>query len=168
MSLYQRFSESLGRPQKADGEHRYRSPVAKHRDRIIHCGAFRRLQRKSQIVGVQSSDFFRTRLTHTVECAQIARGIAQRSTATDGLDEVVEDVEHLPDLLEAAALAHDLGHPPFGHNGEEALRELMRKHAQGLFEGNAQSFRIVTSLEPKIQGPAPRGNSPWRSACPCR
>jgi dGTPase len=152
VALYERFSEHVNGIAKGDAhEHDARSPVAKDRDRIIHCGAFRRLQRKSQIVGVQSADFFRTRLTHTIECAQIARGIALRSSQTDGLDSVVEDPAHLPDLLEAAALAHDLGHPPFGHNGEEALRGLMSKHARGLFEGNAQSFRIVTNLEPKVE-----------------
>lgn len=80
-----------------------RSPVAKDRDRIIHCGAFRRLQRKGQIVGVQSSDFFRTWLTHTIECAQVARGIARRSMETPDLDTVVEDPDHLSGLLEAAA-----------------------------------------------------------------
>jgi dGTPase len=146
---YDRFSESLlGR--RPSAEHPSRSPVAKDRDRVVHCGAFRRLQRKSQIVGVQASDFFRRRLTHTVECAQIGRGIALRVKESD-LDGVVEDGEHLPDLIEAACLAHDLGHPPFGHNGEVALTRLMNRHARGQFEANAQSFRIVTNLEPKVR-----------------
>jgi dGTPase len=145
--FYERFSEQLGHPPDQAG-HPSRSAVAKDRDRIIHCGAFRRLQRKSQIVGVQSSDFFRTRLTHTIECAQIARAIAAR--CPNDARAVVTAPEHLPDLLEAAALAHDLGHPPFGHNGEQALIEMMKLHGRGLFEGNAQSFRIVTSLEPKV------------------
>jgi dGTPase len=152
VALYDRFSEHLTGEAKDDShEHDVRSPVAKDRDRIIHCGAFRRLQRKSQIVGVQSADFFRTRLTHTIECAQIARGIALRSRKTDDLEAVVDEPKHLPDLLEAAGLAHDLGHPPFGHNGEQALVGLMKAHARGLFEGNAQSFRIVTNLEPKTE-----------------
>ena len=145
--FYERFSELLGQPPAAP-DHPSRSPVAKDRDRIIHCGAFRRLQRKSQIVGVQSADFFRTRLTHTIECAQIARAIAAR--CPNDARGLVAAPEHLPDLLEAAALAHDLGHPPFGHNGEQALIEMMKRHGSGLFEGNAQSFRIVTSLEPKV------------------
>jgi len=146
---YDRFSEALiGRRPAA--EHPSRSEVAKDRDRIVHCGAFRRLQRKSQIVGVQASDFFRTRLTHTVECAQIGRAIALRAKKSD-LDGVVEHEDDLPDLIEGACLAHDLGHPPFGHNGENALRELMYRRARGQFEANAQSFRIVTNLEPKVQ-----------------
>jgi dGTPase len=148
--LYDRFSETLGRP-RGDDEHESRSQVAKDRDRIIHSGALRRLQRKSQIVGVQSNDFFRTRLTHTLECAQIGRGIALRSLKTDDLLTVVEEEGHLPDLIEAACYAHDLGHPPFGHNGDGALQEMMIAHSVSLFEGNAQSFRIVTSLEPKIR-----------------
>lgn len=146
---YDRFSESLIGRRDSD-EHPTRTQVAKDRDRVVHCGAFRRLQRKSQIVGVQASDFFRTRLTHTVECAQIGRAIALRAKRSE-LEGVVEDEEHLPDLIEAACLAHDLGHPPFGHNGEVALSQLMYAHARGLFEGNAQSFRIVTNLEPKVK-----------------
>jgi dGTPase len=150
---YDRFGEELtGVKSGSSHEHKSRSAVSKDRDRIIHCGAFRRLQRKSQIVGVQSSDFFRTRLTHTVECAQIGRGIGLRSLSSGKrLEGVVEEVEHLPDLIEAACLAHDLGHPPFGHNGEKALQSMMYKHARRSFEGNAQSFRIVTNLEPKVQ-----------------
>lgn len=144
---YGRFSQTLGKVPNTN-EHDSRSPVAKDRDRIIHSGAFRRLQRKSQIVGVQSSDFFRTRLTHTLECSQIARGLAAR--CMKNANEVVEDPAHFQDLMEAAALAHDLGHAPFGHNGEAALIEMMKCHGNGLFEGNAQSFRIVTSLEPKV------------------
>jgi dGTPase len=148
--LYERFSEHL-KPKggRRTREHRSRSAVAKDRDRIIHSGAFRRLQRKSQIVGVQSNDFFRTRLTHTLECAQIGRAIAARSLR--GPLNVVEDPADLPDLIEAACLAHDLGHPPFGHNGEQALQGRMREHSRSLFEGNAQSFRIVTNLEPKAR-----------------
>jgi dGTPase len=144
--LYARYSEELGKGRTHD-EHVLRSPVAKDRDRIIHSGALRRLQRKSQIVGVQSNDFFRTRLTHTLECAQIGRAIALRSRETDELETVVEDRDHLPPLVEAACYAHDLGHAPFGHNGEQELRDLMKAHGRGLFEGNAQSFRIVTQLE---------------------
>jgi dGTPase len=145
--IYQRFYVPPG---PGPTEHKTRSPVAKDRDRIVHSGALRRLQRKSQIVGVQSDDFFRTRLTHTYECAQIGRGIALRSSKSDWKS-VVQKFSDLPDLVEAACLAHDLGHPPFGHNGEQALQTMMARHAQGLFEGNAQSFRIVSNLELKYQ-----------------
>jgi dGTPase len=155
---YARLSETItGAPADDSHEHASRSRVAKDRDRIIHSGALRRLQRKSQIVGVQSADFFRTRLTHTIECSQIARALAQRSLATpDLVPGVVEEPAHLPDLLEAAALAHDLGHPPFGHNGEKALDDCMWRHARGKFEGNAQSLRIATYLEPRIDVPGER------------
>lgn len=153
--VYDRYSDNFGGPaghhQRAP-EHSSRSEVAKDRDRIIHCGALRRLQRKSQIVGVQSNDFFRTRLTHTLECAQIGRAIGLRSLQSPTIKTVVRRKADLVDLIEAACCAHDLGHAPFGHNGEVELRDLMVKHGRGLFEGNAQSFRIVTSrLEPKIQ-----------------
>jgi dGTPase len=125
-----------------------RSPVEVDRDRIVHSHAFRRLQRKTQIVGVHSIDFFRTRLTHTIETAQLGRAISKR--LHDGSwEQVVEAEAHLPDLVEAACLVHDLGHPPFGHTGEEALDELLRTRWGMRFEGNAQSFRIVTLLEPK-------------------
>jgi dGTPase len=147
--LYERYSEALTGVSKEDEADR--SPVAKDRDRIIHSGALRRLQRKSQIVGVQSNDFFRTRLTHTFECAQIGRALAKRAVNTDvtELESIVADPSHLPDLIEAACLAHDLGHPPFGHNGEQALQARMKERAGRSFEGNAQSMRIVTRLEPK-------------------
>jgi dGTPase len=146
--IYQRLYNAPG--PGASQEHKSRSPVSKDRDRIVHSGALRRLQRKSQIVGVQANDFFRTRLTHTYECAQIGRGIALRSKNSQW-DSVVGRFGDLQDLVEAACLAHDLGHPPFGHNGEQALQRMMKRHAQSLFEGNAQSFRIVTNLELKYE-----------------
>jgi dGTPase len=109
-----------------------RSPFQRDRDRIIHCSAFRKLQYKTQVFVNHVGDFFRTRLTHSIEVAQIARSIAREL----GLDE---------DLAEALALAHDLGHPPFGHAGEEGLN--LRMKPFGGFDHNAQSLRIVTRLE---------------------
>jgi dGTPase len=109
-----------------------RSPWQRDRDRIIHSSAFRKLQYKTQVFVNHEGDFYRTRLTHSIEVAQIARSIARAL----GLDD---------DLAEALALAHDLGHPPFGHAGEEALNLAMKPF--GGFDHNAQSLRIVTLLE---------------------
>ena len=109
-----------------------RTEFQRDRDRIIHATAFRRLQHKTQVFVAPTGDHFRTRLTHTVEVAQIARSAARAL----GLDE---------DLAEALALAHDLGHPPFGHAGEDALNEAMA--ARGGFDHNVQTFRIVIKLE---------------------
>jgi dGTPase len=113
-----------------DADHR--SPFQRDRDRIIHCSAFRRLKHKTQVFVAHEGDHFRTRLTHSIEVAQVARTIA----GALGLDEA---------LTEAVALAHDLGHPPFGHTGEEALSRIMAPH--GGFDHNAQAIRIVTHLE---------------------
>ncbi|PIR54637.1 deoxyguanosinetriphosphate triphosphohydrolase [Candidatus Peregrinibacteria bacterium CG10_big_fil_rev_8_21_14_0_10_36_19] len=105
----------------------------KDKDRVIHCKAFRRLDEKTQVFIAGSGDHYRTRLTHTIEVSQIARDLARRL----GLNE---------DLCEVIALAHDLGHPPFGHGGEDALDQMMRKYG-GTFEHNEQSRRIVEVLE---------------------
>jgi dGTPase len=115
-----------------EAESTFRSPFQRDRDRIIHASAFRRLKHKTQVFVEHEGDYFRTRLTHSIEVAQVARTIARAL----GLDE---------DLTEAVALAHDLGHPPFGHTGEDALQELMAPH--GGFDHNAQAIRIVTHLE---------------------
>ena len=109
-----------------------RSPWQRDRDRIIHSSAFRKLQYKTQVFVNHEGDFYRTRLTHSIEVAQIARSIARELA----LDE---------DLTEALALAHDLGHPPFGHAGEDALAQAMKPF--GGFDHNAQSLRVVTLLE---------------------
>ena len=114
-----------------------RSPFQRDRDRIIHSSAFRKLQYKTQVFVNHEGDFFRTRLTHSIEVAQIARSIARELC----LDE---------DLTEALALAHDLGHPPFGHAGEEALNLAMKPF--GGFDHNAQSLRVVTLLESRYAG----------------
>ncbi|GAA0344523.1 anti-phage deoxyguanosine triphosphatase [Bowmanella denitrificans] len=124
------------------GDHR--SAFQRDKARVLHSAAFRRLQAKTQVLGVGVNDFHRTRLTHSLEAAQIGHGIAsqlrqkypQQSHALDLND----------NLIETLCLAHDIGHPPFGHGGEMALNYMMRKH--GGFEGNGQTFRIVTKLEP--------------------
>jgi len=110
----------------------YRTSFQRDRDRILHSSAFRRLQHKTQVFVVTEGDFYRTRLTHTLEVSQIARSIASALGVN-------------VDLVEAVALAHDLGHPPFGHAGEQELHALMDGH--GGFEHNVQSLRVVDELE---------------------
>ncbi len=122
----------------ADGE--YRSPFQIDRDRIIHSSAFRRLQSKTQVFLSGEYDFYRTRLTHSIEVAQIGRSICAWLQASSDL--LAEDYFIDPDLVESACLAHDLGHPPFGHTGERTLHRLMQPY--GGFEGNAQTLRLLT------------------------
>lgn len=129
----------------------FRSPWRRDYARLIHCPSFRRLQGKTQVFPGHESDFYRNRLTHSLEVAQIAKSIAIRLNAT-AAEFSASDQKIEPDIVEFAGLAHDLGHPPFGHNGEEALDECMSEH--GGFEGNAQTLRIVSRLEKKaISGP---------------
>jgi len=115
----------------------YRNPYQRDRDRVIHSTAFRRLEYKTQVFVNHEGDSYRTRLTHTLEVAQIARSISREL----GLNE---------DLTEAVALAHDLGHTPFGHSGEDALRDLMKEH--GGFEHNLQGLWTVDQLEMRYPG----------------
>ena len=116
----------------AEEESSFRSPFQRDRDRIIHASSFRRLKHKTQVFIEHEGDYYRTRLTHSIEVAQVARTISKAL----GLD---------VELAEAVALAHDLGHTPFGHTGEDALHALMAPY--GGFDHNAQTIRIVTHLE---------------------
>jgi len=127
-----RESDSRGR-RYAESPHPYRGEFARDRDRIIHARAFRRLEAKTQVFTTRYSDHFRNRLTHTLEVTQIARTVAEAL----GLN---------ADLAEALALAHDIGHPPFGHAGEKKLNELMCAHGAS-FNHNIQAMRIVEQFE---------------------
>ncbi len=120
----------------------YREPFQIDRDRIIYTAAFRRLQAKTQVFLSGEYDFYRTRLTHSIEVAQIGRSICQFLQTQDG-SPLSRDFFVDPDLVEGVCLAHDLGHPPFGHAGERTLHQLMRREYGG-FERNAQSLRMIT------------------------
>ncbi|ANM28528.1 deoxyguanosinetriphosphate triphosphohydrolase [Acidobacteria bacterium Mor1] len=115
-----------------EGEHTYRSPFQRDRDRIIHCRAFRRLEYKTQVFVNHEGDHFRTRLTHSIEVSQIGRTVARALRLNE-------------DLVESLALSHDLGHTPFGHLGEEVLDDVMAGH--GGFDHNRQTLRIVEHIE---------------------
>jgi dGTPase len=129
----QSSSDSRGRVH-SEPVHIFRSEFQRDRDRIVHSTAFRRLEYKTQVVLNGTGDHFRTRLTHTMEVSALSRTIARALSLNE-------------DLAEAIALAHDLGHPPFGHPGEHTLNQLMRDH--GGFEHNRQSLRVVEELEMK-------------------
>ncbi|MFZ7164107.1 anti-phage deoxyguanosine triphosphatase [Avibacterium avium] len=138
----------------------HRPPFRRDRGRILHSAAFRCLQAKTQIHAVGENDFYRTRLTHSLEVAQIGSSLVAQLKFTEAFAHLAEQLKTdksllqkqlkplLPsnDLIESLCFAHDIGHPPFGHGGEVALNYMMRDH--GGFEGNAQTFRLLTKLEP--------------------
>jgi dGTPase len=138
----QRLSEEPGKKRRLD----QRSPFQRDKARVLHSAAFRRLQSKTQIHNNGLSDFYRTRLTHSLEVAQIGAGILSHLTVNHP-----EFHSILPsgNLVETICLSHDIGHPPFGHGGETALNYMMIE--DGGFEGNGQTFRILTQLEPYTQ-----------------
>ena len=126
----------------------HRDPYQRDKARILHSAAFRRLQSKTQILGVGTDDFYRTRLTHSLEVAQIGSGIMAQLRQLPEVEKskTLQKLISSDALIEALCLAHDIGHPPFGHGGEVALNYKMKNH--GGFEANGQTFRIVTRLEP--------------------
>src|SRR5688500_14177686 len=141
---------------QADFEDRIHSPDGKRPDdvrtsyerdrtRVIHSAAFRRLQGKTQVMGVGEGDFHRTRLTHSIECAQVGTGLLDQLTRSGSIPKPLEKWMPSQSLIEAACFAHDLGHPPFGHGGEQELFREMR--LRGGFEGNAHTLRLLTRLE---------------------
>ncbi|RRJ94793.1 dNTP triphosphohydrolase [Opitutaceae bacterium TAV4] len=147
--------ETWGEPRKPD----YRTPFQIDRDRVIHSHAFRKLQSKTQVFLSGEYDFYRTRLTHSMEVAQIGRSICSYLLSRpDG--PLAPDFYIDPDLVEAIGLSHDLGHPPFGHAGERTLQELMADH--GGFEGNAQTLHLLTDTIYE-DGKSVRGMSPTRA-----
>lgn len=137
LAAYAMKSKDSGGREHDDSNHEYRTCYQRDRDRIVHCEAFRKLEYKTQVFVILEGDYYRTRLTHTIEVAQIARTIGRSLKLNE-------------DLIEAIALAHDLGHPPFGHAGEEALNEKMKN--LGGFNHNYRSYEIVTKYEKRYPG----------------
>lgn len=140
MDKWEERRSGINDPRQNDG----RDPFERDRARMIHSSSFRRLQAKTQVLGVGESDFYRTRLTHSLEVAQIGSGIVKQLKKSYPAEPWIE---HLPteSLIETICLAHDLGHPPFGHGGEIALNYMMRNN--GGFEGNGQTLRIISKLD---------------------
>jgi dGTPase len=139
------------RVKEGDGRSSFRRDWA----RLVHSPCFRRLQGKTQLFPSDENDFYRNRLTHSLEVAQIASGIAENFNKSD---EYFRQNQIDIDIVYFAALAHDLGHPPFGHNGEKALDRLMARF--GGFEGNAQTLRVIACLEKKETMTFPRTEEP--------
>jgi dGTPase len=154
--FYQSFDLATLTPRKrAPGEHRSEFQI--DRDRVIHSSAFRRLQSKTQVFLSGEYDFYRTRLTHSIEVAQIGRSICTWLRQMDG-SLLADDHQIDPDLVECVCLSHDLGHPPFGHAGERTLHSLMG--GRGGFEGNAQTLRLLTRT---LFGEGREGMNPTRA-----
>jgi len=139
LASYAAFSKDSQGREHHEEEHPYRTCFQRDRDRIIHAAAFRRLEYKTQVFVNHEGDHYRTRLTHTLEVAQISRTIARALRLNE-------------DLAEAIALAHDLGHTPFGHAGEEILDSLMKEYAGESFNHNMQSLRVVEFIEKRYPG----------------
>lgn len=154
-TFYKRFDS---RPISLSRRQDYRTPFQQDRDRIIHSFAFRRLQAKTQVFWSGEYDFYRTRLTHSIEVAQIGRSIC--NYLKNKCDLLNESFYIDQDLVEAVCLAHDLGHPPFGHASERYLNQLMQRY--GGFEGNAQTLRMITDIFYSSDG-GRRGMAPTRA-----
>ncbi len=155
--FYREFDfERVNKSQRGED---YRTPFQVDRDRIIHSSEFRRLQGKTQVFLPGEFDYYRTRLTHSIEVAQVGRSICNYLFYTE--KDFFRDDYHIDsDLVEAACLAHDLGHPPFGHAGERTLNRLMQEY--GGFEGNAQTLRLITETFYRLDGKR-RGMKPTRA-----
>jgi dGTPase len=136
---------SFTKPDPTGSSNDVRNPYQVDLGRIIHSSGFRRLQAKTQVMGTGEGDFHRTRLTHSLEVGQIARGIFWRLAADNSSNKEIEKWLRSSELIEAISFAHDIGHPPFGHAGEKALHKEMETY--GGFEGNAQNIRLLTCLE---------------------
>lgn len=154
MALYEQCDTDRPVPATDAQAADYRPPFVRDYGRIIHSASFRRQQGKTQVFPGHESDFFRNRLTHSLEVSQIAEGIADRLNHEYAKELDGEKIDGR--LCAAAGLVHDIGHPPFGHNGERALDEKMKKY--GGFEGNAQTLRILARLEKKERYSEPRGD----------
>ncbi|TAL65369.1 MAG: deoxyguanosinetriphosphate triphosphohydrolase family protein [Legionella sp.] len=127
------------------GSQDHREPYERDRTRVIHCPAFRRLQRKTQILGTDEGDFHRTRLTHSLEVDSIGRSIVRNLLINPNQQALLNSLLPTDDLISVICLLHDIGHPPFGHGGEVALNYMMRDY--GGFEGNGQTLRLLTKVE---------------------
>lgn len=127
------------------GNQDHRAPYERDRTRVIHCPSFRRLQRKTQILGTDEGDFHRTRLTHSLEVDSIGRSIVRNLAVNHGNESLLSSLLPSDDLVSVICLLHDIGHPPFGHGGEVALNYMMRNY--GGFEGNGQTLRLLTKVE---------------------
>lgn len=132
------------------GAQDHRDPYERDRTRVIHCPAFRRLQRKTQILGTDEGDFHRTRLTHSLEVDSIGRSIVRNLMSNQEHPILLSGLLPNDDLISVICLLHDIGHPPFGHGGEVALNYMMRNY--GGFEGNAQTLRLLTKVENSYGG----------------